>query len=297
MTALRALLAGSIDYAGLFPPAQLGMRDAAENYAAYRRSEDRWALGRFVVPAARLGELEQSAADLLPQTAAPDPWRLSVLLGADPAADVRAIGELNARHSGAGAIVADVVEGKAATVDAVEALLAVVPDHARAYVEIPADPDPAPLVSAIAGRRARAKIRTGGITADAFPSTDDVARFIDTCVAAEVPFKATAGLHHPLRGRYPLTYEHGSPNGSMFGFLNVFVASVFAAQGMGAGEIARILDDGSPESFLVTADSIIWCGWRVGPSAIEAARAGTIVSFGSCSFTEPMSDLAALGLL
>jgi len=284
MTALRALLAGSIDYAGLFPPAQLGMRDAAENYAAYRRSEDRWALGRFVVPAARLGELEQSAAGLLPQTAAPDPWRLSVLLGADPAADVRAIGELNARHSGAGAIVADVVEGKAATVDAVEALLAVVPDHARAYVEI-------------AGRRARAKIRTGGITADAFPSTDDVARFIDTCVAAEVPFKATAGLHHPLRGRYPLTYEHGSPNGSMFGFLNVFVASVFAAQGMGAGEIARILDDGSPESFLVTADSIIWCGWRVGPSAIEAARAGTIVSFGSCSFTEPMSDLAALGLL
>jgi hypothetical protein len=299
MTALHALLAGSIDYAGLFPPAELALRDAAENYAAYRASDERWSLGRFVVPAARLRELEQTAADLLPPRMAGDPWRLSVLLGTDPTADFRVIRELNARNTGedGGAMVADSVEGKAATPDAVDSVLASIPAQLEAYVEIPVDRDPAPLVSAIAARRARAKIRTGGITADAFPSTPDVARFIAACVTSGVPFKATAGLHHPLRGRYPLTYEHGSPNGSMFGFLNLFVASAFAAQGMGIPDVERILDDGSPESFLVAADSIIWCGRRLGPRAIEAARAGTIVSFGSCSFTEPMSDLAAIGLL
>ncbi len=48
--ALRPLLSGLIDYAGLFPPAAVSMADAVANYAAYRTSADAWALGRFVLP-------------------------------------------------------------------------------------------------------------------------------------------------------------------------------------------------------------------------------------------------------
>src|SRR5207249_3714131 len=56
-SSLRALLGGIIDYAGLFPPAKLPLDQAIRRYAKYRRLDDRWMLGRFVIPAARLGEL------------------------------------------------------------------------------------------------------------------------------------------------------------------------------------------------------------------------------------------------
>ena len=201
MTALRALLAGSIDYAGLFPPAGLALSAAAANYAAYREGEAAWALGRFVVPAARLLEFEKAAATLLPARPAGEPWRLAALLGADPAADLRAIGEFNCRHAatGAGAVEADVVEAKAGDVNAVASLLCLVPEYLEAYVEVPVDEDPAPLIRAISEGSGRAKIRTGGVTPDAFPSAAATARFIAACVGTGVPFKATAGLHHPLR--------------------------------------------------------------------------------------------------
>ncbi len=164
-TALRTLLAGSIDYAGLFPPAGLDMATSVRQYAGYRSHPDAWALGRFVVPAARLAELEQEAGALAP-TAPAEPWRLSVLLGADFAGELHALGEFNCRHAAAGApaLSADVVEARADSVEAVDRLLAAVPRWAQTYVEIPLDRDPAPLVAAIARRGGRAKMRTGGVT-------------------------------------------------------------------------------------------------------------------------------------
>ena len=53
----------------------------------------------------------------------------------------------------------------------------------------------------------------------------DVVRFIRRCIEADVRFKATAGLHHPLRAEFPLTYDAGAPVGAMFGYLNVFLAA------------------------------------------------------------------------
>ena len=81
---LHALLTGAIDYAGLFPPAALAMREAVARYAGFRGTTDAWALGRFVLPISRVEELAaaQHAIDATGQ-----PWRLSVLLGEDPAAD------------------------------------------------------------------------------------------------------------------------------------------------------------------------------------------------------------------
>ena len=98
MESVRILLSGAIDYAGLFPPAGLGMEQAVRNYAAYRSGPQAWALGRFVVPVARLEEFERAAGDLLPGGQA-DPCRLTVLAGANLAADIAAVEEFTRRHS------------------------------------------------------------------------------------------------------------------------------------------------------------------------------------------------------
>jgi hypothetical protein len=298
MHPLRVLLEQSIDYAGLFPPAGLAMRPALENYAAYVAGPDAWALGRFVVPAARLDELEQAAAGLLP-TQPSAPWHLSVLLGADPAAEVHALGELNCRHAatGAGALRGDVVEVKAGSAEAAEAVLARLPRYLQVYVEVPVDRDPADLLAAVARHGARAKVRTGGITPDAFPATADLVRFLHACATAGVAFKATAGLHHPLRAAYRLTYAPDSAVATMYGFLNLFLASGFLRQGMSDADLGRVLEERDPAAFGFDHDGVSWRGHRLDAAALRAARHDGIASFGSCSFTEPIGDLRSLHLL
>jgi hypothetical protein len=299
MDALHTLLAGSIDYAGLFPPAGLDMPAAAANYAEYRRSPDRWALGRLVVPAARLPELERAAAGLAPAAPAGDPWPLAVLLAEGSPAELRDLGEFNCRHAAAGApaLTGDVVEVKAASIADVERLAAAIPRWLQTYVEIPVRDDPAPLVAAIGRAGLRAKVRTGGVTAGAFPAPGELARFLAACVAAGVPCKATAGLHHPLRAEYRLTYEPDSGHGTMYGFLNVFLALAFLREGMGQGDAVRLLEERDPAALRFDAGGVEWRGRRIGADALRRARQDGIASFGSCSFTEPVGDLETMGLL
>ncbi|HEX3235460.1 MAG TPA: hypothetical protein VHR41_14775 [Gemmatimonadales bacterium] len=296
MTALSRLLEGSIDYAGLFPPAALELGAAVRQYASYRDGEQSWALGRFVIPVSRLSELEASAAGLMPPQPSERPWRLTALVGLDTAADARVVGEFNCRHAAHGApgAVTDAIEAKADTVAAVDRLLGSVPDYLQTYVEIPITQDPTPLVEEIARHGERAKVRTGGITAAAFPTTADLARFIRVCAEANVPFKATAGLHHALRGDYPLTYAPDSSRGRMFGFLNVFLAGAYALVGMDAATLKHLLEETSPAAFDVTDDAITWRGHRLDLGAIRRARE-LVVAFGSCSFTEPTEETARWG--
>ncbi len=296
---LRALLRGAIDYAGLFPPAGLGMTEAVANYASYRAGTHAWALGRFVVPASRIAEFESAAAGLLPPSPSPSAWRVAALLGADPAAEVRALGELNCRHAaeGEGAVAADVVEGKADSVEAIERLLDEVPPYLQAYVEVPIAGDPAPLVAAIGRAGGRAKVRTGGITPDAFPPAPGLIRFIRACLAAKVPFKATAGLHHPLRADYRLTYEPDSVRGTMYGFLNLFLATAFMVASLDDRQAGLLLEERDRDSIRCDDSGVEWKGRRLGLDAIRRSREEGIVSFGSCSFTEPIGDLESLGLL
>jgi hypothetical protein len=298
MSTLHAVLRDSIDYAGLFPPAGLGMPQAVANYAAYRTGPEAWALGRFVVPAARLDELGQAASDVLPP-APSAAWRIAALLGADPTGDLKAIGEFNCRHAAhdAGAAAVDVVEAKADSATAVEGILSIVPSYLQAYVEIPATGDPTSLASAVSARGGRLKVRTGGVTADAFPPAAALVRFIRAALAAGVPFKATAGLHHPLRAEYRLTYEPGSACGTMFGFLNLFLATAYMTAGLDDGAAERLLEEREPEAIRFEPAAVEWRGRRIGLEAVTRARESAIVSFGSCSFTEPIGDLQSLGLL
>lgn len=299
MNAIQTLLAGSIDYAGLFPPAALDMPAAVDNYARYRNEPAAWALGRFVVPASRIPELEDAVSGSLPDNPAAQPWRLAVLTGADLPGDLVITAAFNRRHSrrGAPALVADTIEVKASSLGAIEEIMHQIPPTLQAYVEVPIERDPRDLLAAVQRLGGRAKVRTGGITTDAFPSTSDLLRFVRRCVEANLPFKATAGLHHPLRAEYRLTYAPDSPTGVMFGFLNLFLATAFLRAGMADTEVARLLEEGSPEALQFDDAGVTWEGHSVGLKALRDARRLGVVSFGSCSFTEPIGDLEAIRLL
>jgi len=291
MTTLRTLLDGTVDYAGLFPPADLGMDRSVKNYRRYLDDSCAWMLGRFVLPVARLAEFE----DVLEGVGAGDaPWHLSALIGGDPEADARAIAEFNDRRDDA---VIDSAEVKAADVDQIERIAAVVPPGVACFVELAADSGLDSNVAALAHLGLNAKIRTGGITPDMIPSTESVASFIATCRDHAVPYKATAGLHHPLRAVHELTYESGSPSAKMLGFLNVFVAGVLAHEQSSEDTIRKMIDEEDAGAIDVTDESITWRGMRLGEDTIREARERGIRSFGSCSFEEPVDDLKGMQLI
>ena len=124
MRSLQTLLAGAIDYAGLFPPAKLDMDTAVKNYAAYRRGHRAWALGRFIVPAGWLTEFEKAFAKISdPQVGR---WRLSALLGPNFKDDVAAIEGFNRGLARAGALV-DAIEVKVTTAQGIHDLTNTVP--------------------------------------------------------------------------------------------------------------------------------------------------------------------------
>ena len=288
--ALRSLLAESVDYAGLFPPASLSMAAAVEEYAAHRREPAAWMLGRFVVPAARLDEWERTATAHIRDA----PWRLAVLAPSAEPALAATIAGFNERHAGHAII--DTAELRAVRVDDVPDARAL-GDGVTIYVELPLADDPDLLLQAIARCGVRAKIRTGGVTADAIPTVAQVARFIRRSVERGVSFKATAGLHHPLRAEYPLTYEADAERGTMFGFLNVFLATVLARAGGSEQQVAALLEERDPAAFTFSDEHVVWRGRSLPHDALRHARGAGIASFGSCSFREPVADLRALGLL
>ncbi|HVX41250.1 MAG TPA: hypothetical protein VHB25_16905 [Gemmatimonadaceae bacterium] len=292
MTALRTLLAGIVDYAGLFPPAALDMPTAVRNYAQYRASDDVWMLGRFVVPAERLGELARALAAIAPDEAT---WQVSALLGADPSADMTRIAEFEQAHGAR--VTIDSLEVKAGDADAVRRIGALVRGGRDVFVEIPLANDPRALLASIAAAGLHAKARTGGVTADAFPAASAIARFMQACVDAGVSFKATAGLHHPIRATYRLTYAPDAPVGTMFGFLNVFLAAAAVAQGAPESDVVALLTETRPDALIVTEHAITWRALRFDTVALRAVRERVALSFGSCSFREPVDDLRALALL
>lgn len=298
MSAIRTLLAESIDYAGLFPPAGLDMATAVENYARYRSDPAAWALGRFVVPVSRLREFEAATVRAVPGGTG-RPWRLALLAGPDLAGDLDITADFNRRHSEPGVppVLADTIEVKASSVRGIEDIMHRIPRTLQAYVEVPIDRDPRDLLAAVGQLGGRAKVRTGGVTTDAFPTTTDLLRFLRGCVEAGVPFKATAGLHHPLRAAYRLTYAQDSPSGTMFGFLNLFLAIAFLRSGMAEAEVARVLEEGEPDALQADDSGISWRNRRLDLKALSEARRLGMISFGSCSFTEPIADLESLHLL
>jgi hypothetical protein len=275
------------------------MADAVARYDEYRRGDHRWALGKFVLPVARLGEFDQAARAVQGGVSS---WQLALVAGADFAKDVAAIDAFARREAVRARVGA--IEVRAATAEQVgtvaantSRLRAAIPDAFDVYVEVPLTADPGSLIRVIGDCGLRAKARTGGVEAGVFPDAARLAEFLVLCTAHRVTFKATAGLHHALRGSYPLTYDPASEHGTMFGFLNVFVAALVAREGLDAAAVRAVLEERDAGAFVFDATGVSWRGHRASAAAIHAMRANTATSFGSCSFTEPISDLSTLGLL
>jgi hypothetical protein len=289
-TALRALLSGIVDYAGLFPPASLDVGTAVRNYKSYRDGADRWMLGRFVVGIAKLPELRSTIAGVRgkgPSTGSgqAEAWPVSVVAPDAAAATsvLRGADDANARIES--------VEVRASSVADITLISRAAPKTREVYVEIPLDASTPTLLDAIADVKLRAKIRTGGVTIDAFPPPAEIVSFIRSCLDRNLPFKATAGLHHPMRGTYRLTYDGAAPSGEMYGYLNVFLAAAFMKQGLDDRTAAELLVEANPSAIVVEDQGIRWRDRVVDVEAIKALRARAATSFGSCSFREPVDEL------
>lgn len=146
------------------------------------------------------------------------------------------------------------------------------------------------IMSVLARAGVGAKIRCGGLTANAFPSVEEVAAFIAAAQTAGVPFKATAGLHHPVR--------HVDPNTglTMHGFLNLLAAAALAPS-LQAEALATIVAEEDPSAFRFDDESFSWRDRRIDVATLEHTRRSGFVAYGSCSFAEPVDDLVALRIL
>lgn len=323
---LRALLAGVIDYAGLFPPARLPLDQAVRHYTRYRTESESWMLGRFICPASRLMELAPYEAELL-QTG--PPVFLSALGrgGTDLnecvtglVADLEAVAVFRQRYGDR--LVVDAFETRLPS-QLVERHLETVSPHWVAGSEAQARrlaPERLSIsfetglgpdwrnslpraVQALGGYnnslaqvfpswgRLGFKLRCGGLEATAFPSPEQVALVLALCRDAGVSLKCTAGLHHPIRRHDPVV------RATMHGFLNVFGAGVLAhARGLNAGQLRPIIEEEDPAAFRFDEAEFRWRDLRASIEEVTAARR-CVVGFGSCSFDEPRDDLRALGLL
>ncbi|MEY2493048.1 MAG: hypothetical protein QOH24_1999 [Verrucomicrobiota bacterium] len=301
---LRALLAQSIDYAGLFPPTTLALEPALKNHAAYVRSNEAWMLATFVLPVKKFAE----AAWFVSEFDQTYPLRISALAPKTINA-IDFIEELKMAARGIREFAGENV--KAVQISQLEMPVPAGIDEGmlnkmrdileglpvRAFWETPMQ-EAERIISLLAEHNARAreqrfnfKLRTGGITADAFPTSAQIAQVLIAAGKHRVPIKFTAGLHHPIR------MFRDEVKTTMHGFLNVLGAGVLAIEhGWTEQQTAAMLEDENADSFVFDNGVFRWREWKIGATEIEKHRR-LITSFGSCSFDEPREDLRALKLL
>lgn len=268
------LFAGLVDDAALFPPGNAPMDVALAEHARYRAAPWSDAVGPFLCPVSRVDELSST----LP---ADQQVRVAVVFDVDVAGADRA--------------------WSAATADPRVTLVAVEAAHARlgvgaadigkdlkrvpgviGFLEVPRTGFDESLDLVEGSGWHAAKYRTGGTSADAFPSERELAAFLVAVAARDLPFKLTAGLHRAVRS----TTDEGN---EAHGVLNVLVATRVATMGAAAADVAVVLAQRDPGPLAEMAQE-----WDDGASA-GIRRA--FRSFGCCGVTDPLDDLAALGLL
>ena len=329
---LRTFMNGLIDYAGLFPPADLPLNEAISEYISQIKSDNSQMLSRFIIHTSKLDELDE----FLPLFEDIGPLRLSVLGGSGNSDDeylnkidqnITNINDYREKHGNK--IEIDVIECKMPTNSPAKSTMEKATTslnkngltHYHEFAELPYvginysteqdesswEQDITPTVKLISKLdNAGIKLRCGGIVKEAFPSVEQVAAMIQTCVIIGVPMKFTAGLHHPIR-HFADEYDE-----YMHGFINTFGAGVFATtfpKPKNSQEkyrmfilLSHMIDDQNAENFSFTNDSMTWkvgddrdTQFEIDAETIENARKNGMISYGSCSFQEPIDDLTQLG--
>ena len=313
---LKNFLNKIIDYAGLFPPTNLELGQAFHNFVFYRQSGYKWMLGKFIIPAKRLGEL----GTLLDDMEVKEHVSLSVL-GASAgtvnefnqlfSADLACIKEFLAKH-GAN-ISVDAFEVRLPTelfkqddnslytklMDNIstgleDTLGKQIPIFFEANLTSNYESEIIQTVENIAAinRGCGFKLRTGGIEPSAFPEPEVIAFAIMTCCEFDVPMKCTAGLHHPVR------HYNEEVKANMHGFLNVFSAGIMAyTNNLDEAELLEVLNEDDPYEFAFNENGFIWNEIEVSNDEITGSRERFMLSYGSCSFDEPIEDLKTMELL
>lgn len=303
MNSLKPFLSQIIDYAGLYPPVSLPLEEAFANFVKYQTEAEAWMLSRFIIPAKRLVELPNFDGNLsfsLLGRGGKDADDFLENLNLD-LADIHAFQEthksavLNMVET---ALPVSAFAGQSSHELVNEAADLFNRNGLTVFFEIAAGDEwqarAEKLIRAlrkIKDKHVGFKLRTGGVTADAFPSTRQIAWAIASVCDAGLPMKYTAGLHHPIR------HYNESVQTKMHGFLNVFCAGVLAVtHSLNAEEIQAILEDEDAASFVFDETGFSWKNLRVTNSEILNARI-YMTSFGSCSFDEPHDDLRKMGFL
>jgi len=299
---LQALLAHSIDYAGMFPPCSLALEPALQNQVKYVRSPENWMLGAFVLPVDKFGVTRQ----LLSQFDPLHPLRVAAL---GPKTDnagafIQALEEADEAIRSLSRYNVDLVAFSHLEMFLPHGVNLAVLREAKSIVgDLPvfweAPPERAEETIALLAEHNSDedtttfgyKLRSGGVTADAFPTSAQIAAALVTPATHQVPIKFTAGLHHPIR------QFRDEVKAKMHGFLNVLGAAVLAAEHRwDARQAIIMLENENPDSFSFASDFFAWREWTVDIERLKYRRR-FVASFGSCSFDEPCEDLRALGFL
>ena len=275
MTPARSLFSRLFDNAALFPPAKLPMDEALRGHERHLAAWYAKTVGPFVCPVAAvdglLGHLSPAA----------EPLEVALLITGGPEAITEGITGVAREPRLRLAAVEVAVDGPPGAALAASAHSEHLPEAVPIWIEIPyGDPGEA-IADQIAAAGHRAKLRTGGTVAGAFPQAATLARSIRAFTQRSIPFKCTAGLHSAVRHTDPRTgFEH-------HGILNLLLATEAAVAGAGPGDVEALLEE-RDEAAVIRAVR--------GSAGLGSARTA-FRSFGTCSIDEPIEDLVRLGLL
>ena len=313
---LRNFLDKIVDYAGLFPPASLSLGQAFHNFVFYRQGEFKWMLGKFIIPAKKLVELSSLLGDM-------DVKELVSLSVLGASAD--SIGEFDALFKKDLSGISEFLQkhGNNISVDAFEVRLPAelfkldsrkhftslmesvsdglektlgnrIPVFFEANLSANYEAEIIQTVENIAAinKTCGFKLRTGGVEPSAFPAPEVIAFAIMTCCEFDVPMKFTAGLHHPVR------HYNEEVKSEMHGFLNVFSAGIMAySNNLDEAELIEVLNEDDPYEFIFNENGFEWNETEVSNEEIRGSRERFMLSYGSCSFDEPVEDLKTMELL
>lgn len=324
-SSFKAFMKGIIDYAGLFPPADLSLDTSIQKYSNYRKSDDSWMLSRFIIPASKLSELEPYRETLFTEGA---PFAFSVLgKGTETVSEYRdqlteLVKAIEQFHKANGDhVTTEILEIKLPreAVFACEAELL-----SDIYLETAQKLDKSEVLpsqvffegffeenwrkeiglilevmekhnqnfDSDTVREIGFKLRCGGVEAHMFPSVEEVAIALNRAREHNVAMKCTAGLHHPIR------HYDDSVQTKMHGFFNVFGGAMLSCvHDLSDEELTDIIREEDPEHFKFTEEGFWWDDLMVPTKEISELRKVALISFGSCSFDEPREDLEQLDLL
>jgi hypothetical protein len=266
------------DDAAMFPPGNAPIESAVAAHRGMRHSAAADYVGPLITPLSRVVR----AAELWP-TGETTQLEVALTLVGDPAEfppGLQAALALQQLHVVA---VEVAVPSDVSASTAVATIDAAVPEAVKVFAEVPRDARRHDFLKLLSGTRLRAKFRTGGTVADAYPPESELAEAICLSVQYGLPFKATAGLHGAVRNTQPTTgfEQHG--------FLNIIMAVTTSAAGSSTTDVEEVLRCRDEDALSRSIAAL---------SADEVTRVrDTFVSFGTCSIAEPLGDLARLNLV